>query len=316
MKFSALNQRVFARLGEEKLLWEYRDVLLRLLGVVIDFRNAEGESLRLASLQHFNPYCVLIRNTAVGLEACRKCAADQVARAVEKRECHCYCCHAGLMELTLPLYDNFGGFIGCMNSGQFLVEGELEFGEGELREVARRCGLDPAPVIALYHASPRLKREQMAGVADYLALIGRLVTRTHDRLTFMEKVNAPDRVELIRRYVEENYMHPMTVGSAAQRFSMSDGHFLHFCRRNLGMSFMSYVRSFRVSKACEMLAETKLSISEVARLCGFGGPTQFNRGFRADTGISPRAYRKKSLPGAAGGGGEPGALRGFRKPSR
>jgi len=293
MNFAALNQRVFARLGEEKLLWEYRDVLLRLLGVVLDFRNVEGESLRLASLKHFNPYCVLIRNTAVGLEACQKCAADHVALAVEKRECHFYCCHAGLMELTLPLYDNYGDFIGCMNSGQFLVKGEREFNDEELREVAQRCGLDPVRIIALYRSSPRLEREQMVGVADYLTLIGRLVTRTHDRLIFMEKVNAPDRIELIRKYVEENYMHQITVGSVAQRFSMSEGHFLHFCRWNLGMSFMNYVRSFRISKACEMLTETKLPISEIARLCGFGGPVQFNRVFRAAIGMTPRDYRKK-----------------------
>ena len=36
-----------------------------------------------------------------------------------------------------------------------------------------------------------------------------------DRLVFMEKVNAPERGELIRKYVEENYMHPITVAAAA-----------------------------------------------------------------------------------------------------
>ena len=294
MKFAALNQRVFALLGQEKLLWEYRDVLLQLLGVVLDFRNAEGESLRLASLQHFNPYCVMIRNTEGGYEACRKCAEEHVSLAVEKRACHSYCCHAGLMELTLPLYDNFGDFIGCMNSGQFLVEGGTEFDDGKLREVARRCGLDSSQVIELYRRSPRLANRQLAGVADYLALIGRLITRTHDRLTFMEKVNTPDRIDLIRKYVEENYMHRITVERASKHFYMSEGYFLHFCRRNLGMSFMNYVRSFRVAKACEMLAETQLPISEIARLCGFGGPTQFNRSFRADTGTAPRDYRKNA----------------------
>ena len=294
MKFAALNRRVFLRLGQEKLLWEYRDVLQQLQGIVLDFHNAEGESLRLASLQHFNPYCVMIRNTAVGNEGCRKCDAEHVAVAVEKRKCHSYCCHAGLMELILPLYDAAGGFIGCMTSGQFLVEGEREFDDGELREVARRCGLEVSRVVELYRNSPRLRGEQLAGVAGYLALIGRLVTSTHDRLTFMEKVNTPDRIELIRKYVEENYMHPISVGSASRRFFMSDGYFLHFCGKNLGMSFMNYVRSFRVAKACEMLTETNLPISEISRLCGFGGLSQFNRGFRAATGTTPRDYRKKA----------------------
>ena len=269
-------------------------MLQQLQGIVLDFHNAEGESLRLASLKHFNPYCVMIRGTAVGSEACRKCDAEHVAVAVEKRACHSYCCHAGLTELILPLYDAAGDFIGCMTSGQFLVEGETEFGDRELREVARRCALKVSRVVELYRASPRLSGEQLAGVTGYLSLIGRLVTSTHDRLTFMEKVNTPDRIDLIRKYVEENYMHPISVGGASKRFFMSEGYFLHFCSENLGMSFMNYVRSFRVAKACEMLTETNLPILEISRLCGFGGPSQFNRGFRAATGTTPRDYRKKA----------------------
>ena len=57
---------------------------------------------------------------------------------------------------------------------------------------------------------------------------------------------------------------------------------------------MSYVTMFRISKACEMLAETELPVSEIALLCGFGGISQFNRSFRADTGTTPRDYRKNS----------------------
>ena len=294
MNVASLNSRVFARLGQEKLLWEYRDILLRLAGVVIDFSNASGESLRLASLRHFNPYCVMIRGTAAGEEACRRCSRGELAVAVGEKGCHFYRCHAGLAELALPLYDTAGNYIGCMNSGQFLVEGEPDFDDDALREVARRCGLDAGRVIELYRSSPRLTRIQLEGVRGYLALLGRLIVSTHDRLVFMEKVNVPDRVELIRKYVEENYMHPITVAAAAKRFFMSSGYFLHFFRREFGVSFMRYVTMFRVSKACEMLTETDLSVSEIALLCGFGGISQFNRSFRADTGMAPRDFRKKA----------------------
>ena len=294
MNAASLNSRVFARLGQEKLLWEYRDILLQLLGVVIDFSNAAGDSLRLASLEHFNPYCRLIRSTPAGAERCRRCAEEHCALAVGEKRLHSYCCHAGLTELSLPLCDTAGAFIGCMNSGQFLVEGGEVFDEARLREVARECGVDPEQAASLYRRSPRLTREQLKGIGGYLEVIGRLITRTHDRLVFMEKVNAPDRIELIRKYVEENYMHPITVGGAAKRFFMSPGYFLHFFRKEAGVSFMSYVTMFRVSKACEMLSETELPISEIAFLCGFGGISQFNRSFRADIGTTPRDYRRNS----------------------
>ena len=294
MNIAQWNSRVFARLGQEKLLWEYRDILLQLMGVVIDFSTAAGDSLRLASLEHFNPFCRLIRSTPCGLARCRRCAEEHSPIVIEEKRLHTYCCHAGLMELSLPLYDKAGAFVGCMNSGQFRVAGGESFDEAQLREVARECEVDAAKVVELYRKSPLLSAEQLKGIGGYLEVIGRLITRTHDRLLFMEKVNTPDRVELICKYVEENYTHPITVGEVAKRFFMSPGYFLHLFRKEAGVSFMSYVTMFRISKACEMLAETELPVSEIALLCGFGGISQFNRSFRADTGTTPRDDRKNS----------------------
>ena len=57
MNIEQINRKIFAELGREKQLLEYRDIIYQLLGVVIDFANTEGTSLRLSNLEYFNPFC-------------------------------------------------------------------------------------------------------------------------------------------------------------------------------------------------------------------------------------------------------------------
>ena len=71
MDIEQINQKVFAELGKEKHLVEYHNILFKLLGVVVDFINAEGQSLKLSKMKHFNPYCAMIRAVPSGFSCCQ-----------------------------------------------------------------------------------------------------------------------------------------------------------------------------------------------------------------------------------------------------
>ena len=49
-----------------------------------------------------------------------------------------------------------------------------------------------------------------------------------------------------------------------------------------------------LQKARELLEDTRLQISEIAMLTGFGSISQFNRCFLAGTGMSAKNYRMKN----------------------
>ena len=55
MDIAQITQKVFAKLGQEKQLIEYHEILFKLLGLVIDFINVNGVSLKLSGMKHFNP---------------------------------------------------------------------------------------------------------------------------------------------------------------------------------------------------------------------------------------------------------------------
>ncbi len=62
-------------------------------------------------------------------------------------------------------------------------------------------------------------------------------------------------------------------------------------KRLYGMSPQSYILHSRLSKAGDMLGNTKLSCTEIAFLCGFNDSAQFSRMFKKRYGTSPREFR-------------------------
>ncbi|EGP57998.1 AraC family transcriptional regulator [Agrobacterium tumefaciens] len=63
-------------------------------------------------------------------------------------------------------------------------------------------------------------------------------------------------------------------------------------RRLTGMNFSDYSRSVRVWRARTLLAETETSITDICFEAGFNNLSNFNRYFRMEMGLTPRAYRK------------------------
>ena len=89
IQHGSYTAQAFAELGKEKQLQEYSDIIFQLLGLVIDFISAEGETLRLSRGVHFNPYCVMLRRTAFGSKACAECDVTNARKAAVLRKSIC-----------------------------------------------------------------------------------------------------------------------------------------------------------------------------------------------------------------------------------
>jgi len=58
---------------------------------------------------------------------------------------------------------------------------------------------------------------------------------------------------------------------------------------------MKELAQLRIEKACELLRENDLNISQIARATGYDDLAAFNHFFRRHTGFSPRDYRENCL---------------------
>jgi AraC-like DNA-binding protein len=60
---------------------------------------------------------------------------------------------------------------------------------------------------------------------------------------------------------------------------------------NKDLTHSQLVNQTRITKACQLLAQQDVHISDIARETGFATPSAFSRAFQTWTGTSPRAFR-------------------------
>ena len=99
------------------------------------------------------------------------------------------------------------------------------------------------------------------------------------------------RISKVCRHIEENISHKVTLSDAAKVVNMSDSAFSHFFKKQTGISFITYVNNLRVAKACDLLANTNLSASEICYDCGFNNKSNFIRLFSKRKNMTPIEYR-------------------------
>lgn len=92
-------------------------------------------------------------------------------------------------------------------------------------------------------------------------------------------------------YVNKNYMDDVTLDSLAAYAGFSRYTLSRMFRQHTGMTFTQYLNKRRVTMAEELLASTKIPVTQVALQCGFNSIATFNRVFREVRGCTPTQYR-------------------------
>jgi AraC family transcriptional regulator len=100
------------------------------------------------------------------------------------------------------------------------------------------------------------------------------------------------RVTETIRAIEHGPHEALSLAQLAQRAGVSRFHFLRIFERLTGVTPHQYLISARLRQAAIRLHLDSSKIVDVALDCGFNDVSNFNRTFRAEFGVSPRAYRQ------------------------
>ncbi|WKN30940.1 AraC family transcriptional regulator [Porifericola rhodea] len=103
---------------------------------------------------------------------------------------------------------------------------------------------------------------------------------------------ASQRVNDIYAYVTAYYQSKINLSDMAEHIAMSEEAFCRFCKKTLKKPFFVFLNEYRINKACELLVDSDLSISQVAYECGYESLPFFYRQFQKFTNHSPSRYRK------------------------
>lgn len=118
-----------------------------------------------------------------------------------------------------------------------------------------------------------------------------LLFEWHSELCAGNISKVDDYSEAVIKYVNENYMLDISVGSIAEELYISRGYLGRCFKAATGKSVQDYIIEVRISHAKKCLME-KMTVTECASSCGFGDTSNFSKLFKKYTGVSPLAYRK------------------------
>ena len=98
----------------------------------------------------------------------------------------------------------------------------------------------------------------------------------------------------IRRYIDMHFKESLTLEQLAEESHMNKYYLSHAFKREYGVSPINYMISRRIEESKYLLAETDLSMSQIAQLLGFSSLSYFSQVFRRTQGFSPKEYRQST----------------------
>ena len=96
----------------------------------------------------------------------------------------------------------------------------------------------------------------------------------------------------VRRYIDLHFKESLTLEQLAEEGHMNKFYLSHAFKREYGISPINYMISRRIEESKYLLAETDLSMSQIAQLLGFSSLSYFSQAFRRTQSISPKEYRQ------------------------
>lgn len=100
-------------------------------------------------------------------------------------------------------------------------------------------------------------------------------------------------LERIITYIDENYNKPFfSVDNVAQHFEISNTYLGQYFKGKKGITVSAYATKVQMEAAKKMLAETDITIKELALRVGFTDVSNFIRKFKSQVGVPPGVYRK------------------------
>lgn len=97
------------------------------------------------------------------------------------------------------------------------------------------------------------------------------------------------------QFIETNYSRTISIESLASYIGLNKNYFSTIFSELLGIPPQEYLIKYRVNKACKLLSNKDLTISEISRSVGYDDPLGFSKIFKSIKGVSPKAYRQALL---------------------
>jgi len=97
------------------------------------------------------------------------------------------------------------------------------------------------------------------------------------------------------RLIEEHLDDMPSLVQLAQKVGTHEKRLSRIFREHLGLTVFAYIRDARLRRGQDLLAESAMSVQDVAELVGFRNACNFTTAFRQRIGMTPSQFRQQAL---------------------
>ncbi len=102
-----------------------------------------------------------------------------------------------------------------------------------------------------------------------------------------------DTVRRVHDHLVEHLGERVTIEELSRMFHINATTLKEAFKAEYGMSIAAHTKEHRMERACSLLRESPMSISEIAKAVGFDSPSRFSSAFTERYGMRPSEYRRK-----------------------
>lgn len=97
--------------------------------------------------------------------------------------------------------------------------------------------------------------------------------------------------EEITDYIKKNFS-SVTIQNLVEEFHFHEDYFNRLIKNKTGMTYSEYVHKIRIDYSKQLLADSKLTIDEIAEAVGYNNIGYFYKLFKEHTNLTPHQFRK------------------------
>lgn len=234
-------------------------------------------------------YCEIIRQDVQARKVCRKCDLEGCRICKKEKKRHVYICHAGLYEAVTPLIAGGGIVIGYLMLGQLLVDDNFNKWDKwkQMHDRVKQFDVDFQALEANFWNKQKITKEKLYSATKIMETCA-----SYLYLTETIAVSEEELTQKIENYINRNIKEEITPEILCDEFEVGRTKLYEIANHSFGTGIAEHIRDLRVKKACDLLKNTNIKISEIAEEVGIPDYNYFTKIFKKNKGLTPSAYRK------------------------
>lgn len=101
-----------------------------------------------------------------------------------------------------------------------------------------------------------------------------------------------DYVSFALKYIQENYKEKIVIKDISDKLNISPSYLSKIFFNHMNMTLLSYINTYRMNQAVTLIANTDMTMTEIADKIGMNDSQHFSKLFKSTIGSTPCQYRK------------------------